>query len=244
MTTETSKKKVIAVESAARPVIKEGDRLPEGLEVQSTAVRPMIWLDLPRFAQRHNRTALEMMFDLGFNTTFQYQSNIKKREVIPFDLELLVQVYEKYPGPCGWVKPNVRDVFQMLYAVDIKKFPEEYEAKAYMSLGTRYADLLGRTKTVLYRWMTDSGQTSRRVINIISKIEELAQQTSWEHARAEFERISIERWLIRGYDLERAHPVPTLATISKNLVRRSQVSDGVANRIVIGKLAYQGGTFG
>lgn len=104
------------------PLILEGQRLAPEMEVLLPQERPMIWSDLPVFEATYGRNAFDMVYDLGINVRSYYQYNITTPLVLPFDMELLVHIYERYPSSCEWAVPDMRTVFDLLYGGLISSF--------------------------------------------------------------------------------------------------------------------------
>ncbi|MES2977732.1 MAG: hypothetical protein V4731_04855 [Pseudomonadota bacterium] len=223
------------------PLIKEGALLSAQVEARDSANRPMVWRDLPMFATKYHRTAVDMMYDLGLNTPYFYQQAVKSHGVVPFDLELLVRIYDRSPSSCDWDRPTVREIFETLYGQTVQGFGEELSAKAHMAYGARFARLLGRATTVLYRWLIDESGTTRRIGNIISKLQTAAQQG--QDARREFETLAIAIWANRGYDVDKAYPSYTPETIEVKHIRKSSVRPAIVKRMAGKEEKYPGGTF-
>jgi len=198
------------------------------------------------FAAKHGRTGMDMMYDFGFNTTYQYSSAVKSPTVVPFDVELLLRLYESSPVSCRWIKPNLVDCFDDLYGDIIAPYcdDEGEEAKIRMALSSRFAVLLGRSTTVSYRWMTDMGESSRRVISVLSKIKDVDEDPVIR--RRKFESVAIAAWELRGFDLELVHPIPAPGQLSSS--RYSNVSEVIIRRIMKARASekggYAGGAFG
>ena len=220
------------------PRIKQGDSLPLETLNLSTDARPVVYHDLPRFAAEHDLTGMDMMHHMGFNTSFQYIRDIKKALVVPFDIELLLRLYENSPKPCRWKKPNILVTFELIYGDLIEACEEKNQEAMRMALSERFVSLLGRGVTVVYRWMTDSGMSSKRMLNILSKVEELGR-TPQERRRA-FEKISSNAWKLRGVEIDSFHPIPREETLSIS------VTPTVSNRMRMAREAamYSGGAFG
>lgn len=195
-----------------KPLLTPKDVLPAERLLQDSSTRPLIWKDLPLFADRHGRSSMEMMYDLGFNTTYQYTNSAKKAEIIPFDLELLVRIFDAYPSSCPWNKTNPGQALDSIYGDLLEPYansPED-EANMRMVIGQRLAAILDRSVTVLYRWLTDMGASSRRVINILSKVEQMGSAPL--ERRKAFEAIALPAWKLRGIDIDQIyHFAPKIA---------------------------------
>lgn len=222
----------------------EGKELPRDVEALDYADRPMIWRDLIEFKDRHERTVADTVYDLVLLTGHAYSASIKKNTVVPFDLELLARLYDHIPESCAWKRPTVLGVFDLLYGADLEAFrgnDEHYQA-AQLTLGRRYARLVGRADTAQYRWLSaEGGKITRRLANVLSKIQTLAERSN--RPREEFEKLSKKIWTLRGYNLEKFFPMPT----AENVVRpegtrgRNLATKKVAPPPVSGE--YKGGAF-
>lgn len=228
------------------PNIKEGDSLPLERLSESIDTRPVIWHDLPMFAARYSRTGMDMMYAFGFNTTHQYTKAVCNPTVVPFDIELMLRLYEDSPTPCMWGKPDLLVCFGRLYADIIKPYEgdEREEAKIRMALAVRFTILLGRSPTVKYRWMTVKGESSRRVMCILSKIEAFGEVSQVRRER--FEEIALAAWRLRGVDVDQVYPIPAPGQLAT--ARFSKVSEGIMRRLMDAsrgdESGYAGGAFG
>lgn len=228
------------------PLIKEDDLLPPERMIETIDTRPVIWHDLPMFAAKYSRTSTDMMYDFGFNTTHQYAQSVKSSAVVPFDIELLLRFYEASPEPCRWNKPDLLDFFGDLYEDIISPYKknENDEAKIRMALAVRFTTLLGRSPTVKYRWMTVTGESSRRVTCILSKIEEVGK--SARQRRKKFESVALAAWRLRGVDVDLVYPIPAPGQLK--MTRFSNVSEVIIRRLIdasrSNRKGYAGGAFG
>jgi hypothetical protein len=221
-----------------KPTVTSKDILSPARLVEPTSVRPMIWKDLPVFAMRHGRSSMEMMYDLGFNTTYQYTSAANKAEVLPFDLELLIRIFEVYPSSCSWKKTTPSQAIDLIYGDLLQPYlsdPDE-EGVMRMHFGQRLAAILDRSVTVLYRWLTDAGASSRRVINILSKVEAMGDTP--QARREAFEGIALPAWRLRGIDIEQTFK------LASNFLQNRQMNSEVRDRLLEAKrqVEFQPGT--
>ncbi|MBQ0916859.1 hypothetical protein KBW71_00145 [Hydrogenophaga aromaticivorans] len=225
-----------------KPLIKDGMELLPEVERLDLNQRPMIWCDLPVFAAKHSRTAMDMMYDLGLNTPYLYQRDAQRRSVVPYDLELLMRMYDMDPSSCSWNRPTLREVFDLLYGDVLRGFPEELFAKATLAYGARFARMLGRATTVQYRWLMDDSSSTRRISNIVTKIR--AVELAGRSAIQTFESLAIVMWARRGYDVNAGYPAYSPETIVIKNVRQSNVRAKVARRLAVPDPSYKGGAFG
>lgn len=201
------------VKTGATILFKAGSLLPPEIEDLNADDRPLIWRDLPSFAHRHKRTTSDIVYDLTLLTSHVVSLRAPSAMVMPFDLELLIRMLERYPSSCSWTRPDVRSIFEIIYGPLIAKLPPEFEDAVRLALGRRYAKLLGRVDTAQYRWLTADGEITRRLSNILSKIEDVHKMG--QDARLFFEHIAKRIWLLRGFDVELMLPLPTVASLTK-----------------------------
>lgn len=224
----------------ARIIYKAGDVLPTEVTDLNEDDRPLIWRDLHPFANRHKRTTSDIVYDLTLLTSHVVSLKSPTAMVVPFDLELLMRILERHPSSCSWNRPGVRTMFEILYGPLISKFSPDLEDAVRLALGRRYAKLLGRVDTTQYRWLAADGEVTRRMSNILSKIEEVHK--SGQDARLFFEHIAKRIWLLRGYDVELMLPLPTVANMTKKPGARGR-SMSPKKKLSVEPPVYAGGAF-
>lgn len=203
-----------AIQVAAKTEIyRVNKELPLHIEALPLSERPMIWNDIPEFATRHGRTIADIVYDLALLTSHAYAQKTKKRTVVPMDLELLVHLYDMYPSSCGWKRPDIREAFEFLYGAKIREFSGPGELVARLAMGRRYARLLGRVGTAQYRWLAEQGKVTRRLENIVAKVQEIGQTDS--DPLTIFETLSKHCWALRGVDFDKMAPMPTASSVIK-----------------------------
>lgn len=200
------------------PLIEEGMRLTEEVLALPWHERPMVWSDLPLFEARHGRNAHDMVYDLGMHQANHYRSRVGLHEVLPFDIELLVRLYDRAPSSCMWTCPTLQDMFFRIYGQAIEGFAPALQDRARNAYGMRFARLMGRAPTVQYRWLWDSAMqdksgSTRRVSNIISKLYEAS--LAGEHPRAVLEDIAGRMWLLRGLNVDAETPAHDPISLQK-----------------------------
>lgn len=232
--------------SAPLPIVpamgyKKDSELPREVEALNLSLRPMIWRDLAEFSARHGRTAADMTYDLALLTSHAYTKKTERRTVVDFDLELLTRLYEMYPSSCAWVRPDVSEMFERLYGPYLKTFSAELEPIARLALGRRYARMLGRVDTAQYRWLSDGGQITRRLGNILSKIDEVSKHG--ENPLEVLESLAKLVWGLRGVDIDKEYPVPTKESVQKppGTRGRRMTVDKIQKPLV--QPSYEGGAF-
>lgn len=215
--------------------------LPAHIEALPMGQRPMIWNDIPEFATRHGRTIADIVYDLALLTSHAYAQKTKKRTVVPMDLELMVHLYDAYPVSCNWNRPDIRKAFEFLYGEKISEFKGPSEAVARLAMGRRYARLLGRVGTAQYRWLAEKGKVTRRLENIVSKIQDIS--TTNDDPLTVFEALSRRCWLLRGVDIDKMSPMPTAESVIKPPgTRGRRITENKKSKSVFSN-AYAGGAF-
>lgn len=237
---DTAAKKELQRKAGTTVLYKAGLVLPEDVEQLSSDDRPLIWRDLPAFAAKHKRTTADIVYDLSLLTSHAVALKTPKATVVPFDLELLIRIFDRYPSSCAWSRPDVRATFEIMYGPFIKKLPPELEDSVRLALGRRYAKLLGRVDTAQYRWLAADGQITRRLSNILSKIEDVHK--SGQDARLFFEYIAKRTWLLRGFDVDLKFPLPTPASVQKQPGTRGRLMSPKKNPPPVAPV-YTGGAF-
>lgn len=209
----TEKKKTVPAEKVSARVVADM-MLPSNLATLPYADRPTIWQDLTEFAIRHNRTSADLVYDLALQSKYNYIEFVQRPTVVPFDLELLMRLYDISPSSAPWRLPNVREVFELLYGPVVRQFTPspggwtEVDYKtAELACGRRYARLLGRADTATYRWIQGEGKVTRRLSNILGKIVETCANAPVPHER--FEQISSPFLAMRGLQINEEVPLPT-----------------------------------
>lgn len=202
------------------PLIEEGMRLRDEVLALDWEQRPMVWSDLPLFEARHGRSAHDMVYDLGMHQANHYRSKVDRHEVLPFDIELLVRLYDIYPSSCLWRCPPLPEMFMRIYGSAIEGFAPALQEKAKKAYGMRFARLMGRAPTVQYRWlwdagMQDKGGSTRRVRNIISKLHEAS--LAGEHPRVVLEDLAVHMWALRGLNVDAETPAHDPISMQKRL---------------------------
>jgi hypothetical protein len=194
--------------------------LPASMAGLTYFERPVIWKDLQAFGERHLRTSADLVYDLALQSKYKYIESVRKPTVVPFDLELLMRLYDTSPSSAPWLLPNVSQVFELLYAPVIRQYsPDsgrwtEVEFKtAELACGRRYARSLGRADTATYRWIKGEGKVTRRLSNILAKIVQICQDEPSPLSR--FEEIVKPLLRMRGVDLDKEVPLPTAGSVRR-----------------------------
>lgn len=234
-------KKNAAVKASKTPKYKEKMLLEPEVEALGLDNRPMIWRDLAEFSARHGRTIADMVYDMVLLTNHAYSTKTPLRTVVPFDLEFLTRLYDLYPSSCAWKRPSIRDMFELMYAGHLKSFDADSEPVARLAVGRRYAKMLGRVDTAQYRWLSEDGKITRRLGNILSKVEESA--LTGEHPLDVFERVGKRIWELRGFDIDKHFPLPTKENVLKPPGTRGRLMSVQKKVRSIHQPVYSGGSF-
>lgn len=222
------------------PLYKEKMRLDPEIEKLPFHQRPMIWRDLAEFAARHSRTIADMVYDMVLLTNHAYSTKTPLRTVVPFDLEFLTRLYDEYPSSCSWKRPNIQEMFDLMYRPYLKPFKNKQDGDvAQLAIGRRYARMLGRVDTAQYRWLSEGGKTTRRLGNILSKVQEAAN--SGHDPREVFEGMSKNIWRLRGFDVEKHFPMPDSQSVLKPPGTRGRMISPKTRKPK--KTSYEGGAF-
>jgi len=153
--------------------------------------------------------------------------------VLPFDIELLVRLYDRYPSSCQWECPTLQDTFSRIYGQAIEGFAPALQDRARNAYGMRFARLMGRAPTVQYRWlwssaMQDKSGSTRRVRNIIGKLHEAI--THGEHPRLVLEDIAVRMWAVRGLNVDAETPAHDPISLQKRYQKTSSEGEAAKPR--------------
>lgn len=246
--------------AARYPLIEEGMNLSDEVLALDGEQRPMVWSDLPLFEARHGRNAHDMVYDLGMHQANHYRSRVESHEVMPFDVELLTRLYERYPSSCMWQCPPLQEMFHCLYGAAIDGFAPALRERARNAYGMRFARLMGRAPTVQYRWLWEAGMqdksgSTRRVRNIIGKLHEAHQ--GGENPRLVLENLAVRMWVMRGLNVDIQTPAHDPISLQKKtrvadrtapdpIIHPTEAPAGIAPRFPVPaptSSAYEGGAF-
>lgn len=174
--------------------------------------RPMIGLDIEEWRAELALSKFEAQHALGFRNSNHY-NKICSRDLLPFELELLIRLYEDNPVARGWTHFSMNELFELMYAADRDVFKgTHWERFAQVDLGNRFTKLLGRSPARQYSWLKKSNSASAvKEIKAYSVIEcILAKLHQAKNPRETLERISKHAWSLRGVDIDLVCPIPTL----------------------------------
>jgi hypothetical protein len=210
----------------SKVVYKEGDELPSNVESLDIAKRPLVMRDLAGFRARHKRTVADSIRDLALPTTSAYpkdaiadeadhvksQRGTAQNRIMPFDLELLVRLYDLLPSPCPWNYLTISSVYDKMYRELIFSFEEMDQPAAQLAYRRRFALLIGRSVTGAYRWKKRE-TTTRRMEILLTKINDLGK--TGKDIRIAFESLSLKTWALRGINMDKEAPAPTPVNVQK-----------------------------
>jgi hypothetical protein len=246
-----------------KSVYKEGDDLPSAVEVLDISKRPMVMRDLAQFRARHNRTTADSIRDLAIPTSLAYPKDMAigsksgvegdlrdpesieggsiQNKVMPFDLEMLVRLYDLMPSPCSWQYSTISGVFKKMYGEHVAAFDEADRPAAELAYRKRFAMLIGRSATGGYRWKK-SEATTRRMIILLTKIEDLGRIS--KDIRTEYEALAIKAWALRGVSINKERPIPTALNVQKPPgTRGRKININLPEKTETKPATYEGGAF-
>jgi hypothetical protein len=262
MKSETTPKK-----TRGKPVYKEGDELPSEVEALDISQRPLVMRDLAGFRARHKRTTADSIRDFALPTSLAYPKDVAvgsgeskesegdslegqngveggsvQNKVMPFDLEMLVRLYDLMPSPCAWQYSTISGVFEKMYGELIADFDEADQPAAQLAYRRRYAQLIGRSATGAYRWKK-SEATTRRMEILLTKIEALGK--TGKEVRLAYEALSIKTWALRGVNINKEAPAPTAFNVQKPPgTRGRRINTNLPEKPTMKEATYEGGAFG
>jgi hypothetical protein len=151
----------------------------------------------------------DVLFALCIKTNSQYNA-ISRLDKLDYDLEMLIRLYHRFPSYNPWRKLSASEAFTLIYGDLLSEFrATPYEDAARLALFRRFTAACGRSLYTAYRWLGSgkSGHegTSRRIEKILSKLQVV------DNPRAIFEEIAKLMHRVRGLDLDKIAPLPTLS---------------------------------
>lgn len=173
--------------------------------------RPMIGLDIEEWRAELAMPKFDTQHALGFRNSNHY-NKICNLELLPFELELLVRLYEDNPVARGWSRYSLVELFNVMYAHDRDVFKgTPHEKHAQVDLGNRFTKLLGRSPARQYSWLKEGPPTATKELKAYAVIEcILSKLHQVKNPRETLERVSKMAWALRGVDIDTLYPVPTL----------------------------------
>jgi len=184
--------------------------------------RPLTGIDLDQWRAEMGITSRDVAYALAISPG-KLAAHCRARAPLSLDLEILVRLYEKSPGPPPWYPPTMRQVYECMYRVDQEQFALTHgpRATAYARQGyyARFAALFGRTLHNAYRWLDYGGNVRADLSRMTGKLWQIPEG----ERKLTLEHLSRRAWKLRGVDFDREFPEPTpegLDNLWKKLDRR------------------------
>jgi hypothetical protein len=198
--------KSIRKQSAKEPPAAPASKAPSGGAID-TAVdvsrRPMVGRDIERFRARHGLHAVDVIYALCIQNSAKYNEVLRMPEM-PHTLELLIRLYDQFPGHTPWLTVSPREAFDMLYSDVMRPFEgTEYAKEVRLALYRRFTAILGRSVFTAYRWIQSEGNSKSSVGKICAKLSVIP------NPRGVIENLARLMYKVRGIDFEREYPLPT-----------------------------------
>jgi hypothetical protein len=207
----------IKVPTRKKVLYSVDDLISPEVERRPISERPVTWRDIAAFGKKHGRSQPDLVYDLTLQTLNTFAKRAKEPRVVPFDLEILLRLYDMFPESCRWKHPDIRVIFARFYKAKINRFKPELRPNAQAAYTARFSMGLGRANTAHYRWFSDSEPTTvtRRIRNILTIFETMYDNKI--NAEAVFDKLARESWALRGVDYDLACPVPNRSEIELKL---------------------------
>lgn len=167
-------------------------------------LRPLQGLDLERFRAKHNLQTVDVIYALCIQNGAKF-NRLVRAPSLPYAVELLIRMYEKYPEHTPWrtIAPN--EAFDILYGEILDQFKDTpYFKEARTALYRRFAATCGRSLFTAYRWVMSEGASKKGVSKVFSKI------CIMENPRQILEDLTRQMYSVRGFDFDQYFPIPTL----------------------------------
>lgn len=165
--------------------------------------RRMGGFDIEAFRARHHLTILDVVYALALHP-YPHLQKTSRLEVLPYPTELLIRLYDAFPGPAPWKSIKPRDMFEMFYGEALAKFKNtEWANSAQLAMYRRFAALFSRDVATTYRWMS-GGEVRVEIEKIMSKL------LDTPNPRETLEDMARLTWKNRGLNFDENFPMPTL----------------------------------
>jgi hypothetical protein len=170
--------------------------------------RPLTGIDLDQWRAVMGITSADVAYALAIPPS-KLASRCRARAALSLDLEILIRLYEKAPGPPTWYPPSMREVYEALYKADQGQFAAAHGQRGpgYARQGyyARFAALFGRTLHNAYRWIDYGGNVRADMSRIAGKLWQLPV----DERKLTLEHLSRRAWKMRGIDFDLEFPEPT-----------------------------------
>lgn len=166
--------------------------------------RPLTGLDIDYFRSHHGLPTVEVINALCIQNSAAYNKAVRE-PVLPYNMEMLIRLYDLHTEPAPWVFIEPTKAFEMLYGDVMEQFRgTEYEKDARLALYKRFTAGCGRSIFTAYRWIDEEGKSKRGVTKVFAKLSKL------DNPREVFESLARTIFKSRGVDFDSFCPMPTL----------------------------------
>lgn len=166
--------------------------------------RPMTGKDVERFQARHNLSINDAIYALCIQNSAKF-NEVCRLPALPFTLELLIRLYDEYPGHASWTQVTPQAAFDALYgsvAMDFAGSPLAKDVR--LALYRRFTGAMGRSIYTAYRWVQSHGNAKAQVGKVFGKL------MAVQYPRETLERIASLMYKTRRLDLDDLYPMPSL----------------------------------
>lgn len=168
------------------------------------SMRPMAGIDLNNFRGRFSLHMADAIYALSIQNSAAF-NKMGKSQALSYDIEMLIRLYYKHPGPAPWLYVTPRRGFELLYGPLMAVFEgTPYEREARLALQNRYVVVMGRSTFTGYRWMDKAGNAKLQVGRTLAKLTEIP------NPRDVIEEIAKVMLRVRGRDLDMEVPLPDI----------------------------------
>lgn len=185
----------------------------------SSDERPMTGLDLEAWRGRHALSVIDASLALALPSAFHYNKLSRTEGPLDQTMEILLRVYDEFPGPPAWSYPTIRQLFESFYGQERDAFfraqGPEYSGYARSRLFARFAAIFGRSMFSAHRWIERNGKVQADVARIQAKTVDMRDP------RNDLERIAARVWRLRGVDFESHFPQLGTTLPDNRRVRRT-----------------------
>jgi hypothetical protein len=185
----------------------------------------MTGLDLEAWRGRHALSVIDTSLALALPSAFHYNKLSRTEGALDLGMEILLRVYDEFPGAPAWRYPTIKQLFEAFYGPDRDAFfsvqGPEYSGYARSRLFTRFAAIFGRSMFSAHRWIERNGKVQADIARIQAKTVDMPDP------RHDLERIAARVWALRGVDFETHFPRLGTELPANRRVRRTLDAKGV-----------------
>lgn len=188
---------------------------------KGTAKKPEIYVDLTKPRDRRPLTGLDIeqwrgenglgKYDaahaLGFRNTNHYNEECRQ-PLLRIETELLLRIYERYPGARAWDKFKLPELFELMYGQYLRPFVgTDLETYARVDLAERFTKLFGKSPARQYEWLNTKKEKAPSANAYIDAI--LSKLKTVPDPKKVLESTAQHCLALRGIDLDLEFPIPT-----------------------------------